>query len=81
MRKSKSGECCIEYLLGTYKRFEVRLAIGNSVCDDGIYISLAIVNNEGDYISYKEYDDEILNIIIPLGFNESGDIIKYKYSK
>ena len=32
----------------------------------------------GNYVSYEEYDEELLNIIISLGFDQSGDI-KYKY--
>ncbi|MFT5874875.1 MAG: hypothetical protein ACI8WT_003854 [Clostridium sp.] len=77
-RKGKNGEYDIDYLIGFYKKFEVRLLIANGWYDNHIYASLALVDNEGNYVSYEEYDEEILNIIIALGFDQSGDI-KYKY--
>jgi len=77
-RKGKNGEYDIDYLIGFYKKFEVRLLIANGWYDSHIYTSLALVDTEGNYMSYEEYDDEILNIIISLGFDQSGDI-KYKY--
>lgn len=77
-RKSKGGEYYIDYLIGYYKGFEVRLLIANGGYDSHIYASLSLLDTEGNYVKYEEYDDEILNIIISLGFVESGNI-KYKY--
>jgi hypothetical protein len=77
-RKSKSGEYYIDYLIGFYKDFEVRLLIANAGYDSHIYASLSLVDTEGNYIEYENYDEEILNIIISLGFDKSGRI-KYKY--
>lgn len=78
-RKSKSGEYYIDYLVGYYKKYEVRFLIGNTGYDNKIYVTLALVNEEGDYISYEEYDDDILNIIVSLGFDKSGNTTKYRY--
>jgi hypothetical protein len=77
-RKSKSGEYYIDYLIGLYKELEVRLLIGNTGYDTHIYAALSLVDNEGNYITYEEYDEEMLNVIISLGFDQSGNI-KYKY--
>ena len=77
-RKGKNGEYYIDYLIGFYKEFEVRLIIANAVYDEHIYVSLSLVDTEGNYLPYEVYDEEILNIIISLGFDKSGSI-KYKY--
>lgn len=77
-RKGKSGEYYIDYLIGFYKELEVRLIIANASHDEHIYVSLSLVDAEGNYLPYEEYDEEILNIIISLGFDKSGNI-KYKY--
>lgn len=78
VRKNKAGEYCIDYLVGHYKKFEVRFLIGNVGYDNYIYVTLALVNSEGVYISFKEYDDAFLNTITSLGFDKAGDV-KYKY--
>ena len=54
--------------------------LGNTGYDNYIYAVISLVDIEGKYITYKEFDDEILNIIIALGFVQSGNI-KYRYLK
>lgn len=77
-RKSKDGEYFIDYFIGFYKKLEVRVLIANARHDTCIYASLSLVDTEGNYVPYEEYDEEILKIIISLGFDKSGEI-KYRY--
>lgn len=77
-RQAKNREYYIDYLVGKYKEFELRLLIGSTLNDTYIYTTLALVDNEGNYRSYKEYDPDILQAIISLGFDRSGNC-KYKY--
>lgn len=79
VRKSKNMQYYFDYSIGTYDKYDVRLVIGNSVSDTGIYLSLVLTNTAGNYISYIDYDEEILDEIVSLGFDKSGIAIKYKY--
>ncbi len=42
-RERNIGEYYIDYLIGFYKKFEVRLIIGNAGYDEYIYVSLSLV--------------------------------------
>ncbi|MBU3146097.1 hypothetical protein [Clostridium sp. CF012] len=77
-QKIKDGEYYIDYLIGFYKEFHVRLLVGNALCENHIYASLSLVDTEGNYVPYEEYEEEILKIISSLGFDKSGNV-KYRY--
>lgn len=79
-RKLKSGDYYIDFIIGYYKKFEIRVCIGYIGNEKGIYVLLALVDNEGSYVECKEYDDKILKVIDDLGFDKVSKY-KYKYLK
>jgi len=79
LRKSKGNGYWLEYVIGQYKEYGVELYIGNSGYDERIYISIGVINKENCTIGYKEYDKELVQAFINLGFNKSSKTNKYRY--
>lgn len=79
IRKKKNGDIYFGYKLGEINDNILNLVIGSSGYDDHIYI-LMVLGTEDEYIPFKDYDKEILNIIEELGFVKSSDY-KYIYVK
>lgn len=71
IRKKKNGDFYLEYKVRDYGNKNLYLYIGCDGNDDYIYVSLGL-GTEDENISFKEYDEKMINIIEELGFIKSS---------